>query len=278
MSEIEERLCIAESKISTVEREFNNSWAYGSRSEYEERFKHEIVNQLSVKIFVFLAGVIATFGTALFIYIGVTVESKVIAKVDEKIKIVKLEESERVNEIIANFDWRQSHDFGYVYRNLAKTFWEDKTIDNKNKKRWISQVLKLATEKLEKAEKKDAVRGATYWELGNLAYILPVKYHTDTENSALAESYFEKAIRLYEQAEIEDGWRGGAYEDLARVQVSISLLHKGTNKGVSYEKMAIRSKQLALRDYKELVKKSLHWRNASIIRLENELGRSSPGF
>ncbi len=279
MSEIEERLCIAESKISTVEREFNNSWAYGSRSEYEERFKHEIVNKLSAKIFLFLTALIATFGTALFIYIGITVESKVIAKVDEKIKIVKVEESERVNKIIAgvtaNFDWRQSHDFGYVYRNLAKVFWEDKTIKDKNKKRWISQVLKLAIEKLEKAEKKDAVRGSTYWELGNLAYILPVKYHTDTENSALAESYFEKAIRLYDQAEIEEGWRGGAYEDLARVQVSISLLHKGTNKGVSYEKRAICSKQLALRDYKELVKKYLHWRNASIIRLENELGRSS---
>ncbi len=272
MTEIEDRLSKAESKIATIEREYNNSWAYGSRSEYEERFKHQIVNQLSAKILIFLAGVISAFGAAVIFYIGITVESKVNLKVDEKIEIVQQAEGDRVNKIIANFDWRQSHDFGYVYRNLAKVFWEDKTIDDKNKKRWIAQVLKLASEKLFKAEKKDAVRGSTYWELGNLAYTLPVKYSTETEDSALAEKYFEKAVALYEQSEIEEGWRGGAYEDLANVQIAISLLHKGTEKGRSYEKKTVSSKKLALRDYKELVKKSLHWRNSSIIRLENELG------
>lgn len=271
MHEIEERLSKAESKIATVEREFNNSWAYGSRSEYEDRFKHQIVNQLSAKILIFLAGVISAFGAAALVYIGITIESKVNSKVDEKIEIVQQAEGDRVNKIIANFDWRQSHDFGYVYRNLATVFWEDKTIDDENKKRWIAQVLKLASEKLLKAEKKDAVRGATYWELGNLAYTLPVKYNTDTEDSVLAEAYFEKAVALYKQSEVEEGWRGGAYEDLAEVQGAISFLHQGTQKGLTYEKKAISSKKLALRDYKELVKKSLHWRNASIIRLENEL-------
>jgi len=272
MSDIEERLNSVEAKVSAVEREFLNSWAFGSRSEYEERFKNQVVNRLSVKIWMFLAGVIATLGAAFFFYITVTIESIVDSKIDAKIAIVAKAENERVNNIIANFDWRQSHDFGYVYRNLAKVFWEDKSIDNKDKKRWISQVLKLAIEKLEKAEKKDAVRGATFWELGNLAYILPVKYSTGTEDPALAEKYFEKAIDLYEKSEIEEGWRGGAYEDLAKVQEFISGMHKGTEKGKAYAEKALSSKRLALRDYKELVKKSLSWRNKSIMRLEDELG------
>ena len=268
---IEERLSKVEAKVSTVEREFNNSWAFGSRSEYEERFKNQIVNQLLTKIWVFLAGIIAISGTAFFIYIGIAIEAKVDSNVDEKIEIVKQAESERVSKLIANFDWRQSHDFGYVYRNLAKVFWDDHSIDSEDKKRWISQVLKLASEKLRKAEKKDAVKGATFWELGNLAYTLPVKYDTDTEDAVLAETYFEKAIELYEQPEIEEGWRGGAYEDLARVQEFLSVLHKGTNKGKAYAEKAISSKRIALRDYKELVKKSLYWRNESILRLENDL-------
>jgi len=272
MSDIEDRISKAESKIAMIEREFNNSWAYGSRSEYEERFKQQIANQLSAKSLIWIATGVSTIGAAAFFYIGIIVESKVNSKVDEKIEIVQKNEENRINKIMDSFDWRQSHDFGYVYRNLAQVFWEDKSIDDEDKKRWIAQLLKLASEKLLKAKEKGAVRGATYWELGNLAYTLPVKYDTNTKDSSLAEKYFKKAVELYEPSEIEKGWRGGAYEDLAKVQVALSLLHKGTNKGLSYKEKAVSSKKRALHDYKEIVDKSLPWLNESISRLEKELG------
>lgn len=271
MSEIEERLNDLDSKLSTVDREFHNSWASGSRSEYEERFRTHIVNRISARFWLFFSGSIAVLGTAIFLYIGNAIETKVNIKVNEKIAIEREKESSRLEAIIAEFDWRQSHDFGYVYRNLAKVFWEDKTIDPEHKKRWISQVLYLATEKLEKAEEKKSSKGATYWELGNLAYILPLKYQTGTEDPHKAEIYFENSVSLYTKSEVSKGWRGGAYEDLAIVQMALAKLHEGNAKEVEYRTKSKVSKQLALRDYKELVSKSLSWRNASIIRLENEI-------
>ncbi len=186
-------------------------------------------------------------------------------------------ESERVGKIIANFDWKKSHEFGSVYRGLAEVFWEDKTINDEDKKRWISIVLKKASKKLKKAEEREAVRGSTYWELGNLAYNLPVKYKTGTEDPEKAIEYFKKAINLYKKSEIEDGWRGGAYEHLATTQLALVNLYKGTEKEKIYLEKAYDSKLLALRDYKEFVKGEHSWLGKSILRLENELSEYELG-
>ncbi len=67
MSKYEERLKKLESRVSTVEREFDNSWASGSRSEYEHRFKSQVISQLTAKIWLILSGMGAAFGFGLFI-------------------------------------------------------------------------------------------------------------------------------------------------------------------------------------------------------------------
>lgn len=282
MEEIEKRLELVESRVSLAEREFQNSWAHGTRSEYEDRFKDQVINRIIARVWFVIAGLIAAFGLAIAIYLDLALEKKVIAAtennvvklttiINRKISTIQQNESKRINDIIDGFDWRQSHDFGYIYRNLAKLFWDDKTISEEAKSRWISQVLKLATEKLKKANKKNEIKGETLWELGNLAYKLPLKYHLDSGDPEIAASYYTKAISLYKQEQISKGWRGGAYEDLSKAQSALSNLHKGTEKGRNYNSQSIDSKRLALRDYEELVSKDVNWVGRSIINLKREL-------
>jgi len=282
MSELEERLSSMESRISVTERDFLNSWASGTRSEYEERFKSQIINEIATKIWVVLAAIIAVFGVAFSVYLNLTIDQRISAEskiihdklnlsINKEITEIQDNESERINELIDNFNWRQSHDFGFIYRNMAQIFWNDKTITIDSKKTWIRQVLALAIEKLEKANTKKNIKGETLWELGKLTYDLPLRYQLGTENPELAEKYYQRAISLYDKEQITKGWRGGAYEDLAKVQIALSKLHKGTARENEYLEKSKRSKKLALRDYEELVSKEHSWVNSSIIRIREEL-------
>ncbi len=105
-----------------------------------------------------------------------TVEKKVEKKFERYYEDIKVSAIKRIEEKFEEFEWRQYHDFGYVYRTMADIFWTDPKISNEDKKEWIKRVLHLAELKLTKAAGKKGVKGETYWELGHITYTLPVKY------------------------------------------------------------------------------------------------------
>ena len=217
-------------RLDKIESDLSSSWALQPREEYEKRVLGGMKNEINAYV---AKAVAATFlflgGAGYFLIQNMTIATYhqvAGAKYDNVVGVLEAELQQFKDQSEAADEWQALHNLGVFYRfAIGSGLFDIRQNDGKTageQENVIAKLIESARGQFESALEKNGTNSSTHWELGNLYYSIPAeKKLPGLVDREKALSHLKRAVRGYEQEQINQGYRADTYQRIARIHTEV---------------------------------------------------------